>query len=68
MEEFLTRADPPYKGEVTYGDRDEHCWNGDPKLPNSVTRLRYNSMYVPKILDRINKTAPKGADLKSWRY
>jgi hypothetical protein len=68
MEDFLKRADPPYQGEVTYGDRDEHCWNGDPNLPNSVSRLRYNSMYIPKILDRMEKTAPKGADLKSWRY
>jgi hypothetical protein len=25
-------------------------------------------MYLPKILDRIAKTAPPGADLKSWRY
>ncbi|WP_439547225.1 hypothetical protein [Sandarakinorhabdus sp.] len=68
MEDFLTKADPPYQGEVTYGDRAEHCWNGDPTLPNSITRLRYNSMYVPKILDRMQKTAPKGADLTSWRY
>lgn len=68
MEDFLKRADPPYRGEVKYGDRAEHCWNGDPTLPNSISRLRYNSMYVPKILDRIAKTAPPGADLTSWRY
>jgi hypothetical protein len=68
MEDFLKRADPPYEGEVRYGDRAEHCWNGDPALPNAISRLRYNSMYVPKILDRIARTAPEGADLKSWRY
>ncbi|MBK5912377.1 hypothetical protein CCR85_12870 [Rhodothalassium salexigens] len=68
MEDFLTRADPPYEGELTYGDRDEHCWNGDPTLPNAVTRLRYNWMYVPKILKRIEASAPDGADLTSWRY
>ena len=67
-EEFLKRTDPPYQGEVKYGDRAEHCWNGDPNLPNAVSRLRYNSMYVPKILKRIEATAPKGADLRSWRY
>jgi hypothetical protein len=59
---------PPYGGEVAYGDRAEHCWNGDPKLPNALSRLHYNFMYLPKILDRIAKTAPKGADLTSWRY
>jgi hypothetical protein len=68
MEDFLKRADPPYGGEVKYGDRAEHCWNGDPTLPNAITRLRYNSMYVSKILDRIARTAPKGADTTSWRY
>ncbi len=60
--------DPPYGGEVAYGDRAEHCWNSDPKLSNAYSRLHYNTMYLPKILDRIAKTAPAGADLKSWRY
>jgi hypothetical protein len=55
-------------GEVTYGDRAEHCWNGDPTQPNYISRLRYNTMYVPKILKLIEKNAPKGADVKSWRY
>ncbi len=65
-EDFLKTTD--YGGEVKYGDRAEHCWNGDPGLPNSISRLRYNTMYLPKILDRISKSAPAGADLKSWRY
>lgn len=67
-EDFLEKADPPYQGEVAYGARDEHCWNGDPTLPNSITRLRYNTMYLPKVLKRIEESAPKGADLTSWRY
>lgn len=69
MEDFLeSTTDPYYEGEVKYGDRDEHCWNGDPDQPNAITRLRYNSMYVPKIMERIEKSAPNGADLTSWRY
>lgn len=69
MEEFLENTtDPFYEGEVLYGDRAEHCWNGDPELPNHISRLRYNSMYVPKIMKRITESAPSGADLKSWRY
>jgi hypothetical protein len=59
---------PPYGGEVAYGDRAEHCWNGDPKLANAYSRLNYNTMYLPKILARIAATAPPGADLTSWRY
>lgn len=69
MEDFLENTtDPYYDGEVLYGDRAEHCWNGDPELPNHLSRLRYNSMYVPKIMKRIAESAPKGADLSSWRY
>jgi hypothetical protein len=69
MEDFLEQtSDPYYEGEVLYGDRAEHCWNGDPELPNHLSRLRYNSMYVPKIMARIAKSAPPGADLESWRY
>ena len=69
IEDFLkTTTNPPYEGEVKYGDRAEHCWNGDPTEPNYLSRLHYNTMYVPMILDRIQKTAPAGADLTSWRY
>jgi len=69
VEEFLkSTKDPYYDGEVAYGDRAEHCWNGDPTRPNAISRLRYVQMYVPKIMARILNTAPPGADLKSWRY
>jgi len=69
MEDFLkSTTNPPYGGEITYGPRAEHCWNGDPTLPNYLSRLHYNTQYLPKILDRIRKNAPKGADLTSWRY
>ncbi|MEM1125798.1 MAG: hypothetical protein AAGI71_04035 [Bacteroidota bacterium] len=68
-EAFLasTRA-PHYDGVVTYGDRAEHCWNGDPFNPNHVSRLRYNTLYVPQMLKRMQTAAPAGADLTSWRY
>ena len=69
MEDFLENtSEPYYDGEVAYGDRAEHCWNGDPDQPNAISRLRYNSMYLPKIMKRIVESAPKGADLTSWRY
>jgi hypothetical protein len=69
MEDFLkSTKDPAYGGEVTYGPRAEHCWNGDPTLSNAYSRLHYNTQYLPKILERIKETAPPGADLTSWRY
>ncbi len=68
-EAFLeSTTDPYYAGEVDYGDRAEHCWNGDQDNPNHISRLRYNTMYVPKILKRIEEGAPPNADLTSWRY
>jgi len=59
---------PHYGGEVDYGDRAEHCWNGDHERPNAISRLRYHQMHAPKILARIRKNAPAGADTLSWRY
>ncbi len=68
-EDFLeSTTNPYYNGEVDYGDRAEHCWNGDHENGNHISRLRYNTMYVPKILKRIDDSAPPGADLTSWRY
>jgi hypothetical protein len=67
-QEKLEALSPPYGGSVSYGDRAEHCWNGDPKLANAYSRLHYDTQYLPLILERIKATAPKGADLKSWRY
>lgn len=65
-EETLQQLD--FGGEITYGDRAEHCWNGDPDQPNAISRLRYHRMFIPKWAEAVNKLAPKGADLKSWRY
>ena len=66
-EEFLeSTTEPYYNGEVDYGDMAEHCWNGDHENPNHISRLRYNTMYIPKIRDRLKKTAPKNHNLKNW--
>jgi hypothetical protein len=69
VEAFLeSTKDPYYAGDVDYGDRAEHCWNGDHDRPNAISRLRYHQMYIPQIVKRIEATAPPGSDLKSWRY
>ena len=69
MEDFLkSTSDPHYAGLVDYGARDEHCWNGDHENPNHISRLRYHTMYVDRIMERIAEAAPEGADLDSWRY
>ncbi len=69
VEDFLhTTKDPAYGGEVTYGDRAEHCWNGDPTRANAYSRLRYHQMFIPRFVERARRTAPAGADVRSWRY
>jgi hypothetical protein len=59
---------PSCNCEVDYGDRAEHCWNGDHSQPNYLSRLHYNQMFIPKWAEEVKKRAPKGADLASWRY
>lgn len=61
-------SNPVCNCEITYGDRAEHCWNGDPTQPNYITRLRYNQMFIKKWAEEIKTRSPKNADLKSWRY
>jgi hypothetical protein len=69
VEDFLkSTKNPFYAGDVAYGDRAEHCWNGDPTRPNYISRMRYHQMFVPRCVERILKTAPQGADVTSWRY
>ena len=66
-EDFLEKTtNPYYSGEVDYGNGAEHCWNGDQKNPNHISRLRYNTMYLDKIKNRLKKTAPKNHNLKNW--
>jgi hypothetical protein len=68
VEEFLRTASPPADAVVDYGDRAEHCWNGDHTRSNAYSRLRYPQMVLPWAVERMRMTAPPGADLTSWRY
>jgi hypothetical protein len=68
VEAFLEAAVPPADAVVEYGDRAEHCWNGDHTRANAYSRLRYPQMVLPWVVERILDTAPAGADVESWRY
>lgn len=60
--------DPPADAEVDYHCLAEHCWNGDHSNPIWISRLMYVQIHAPKMLERIRKNAPPGADTTSWRY
>ncbi len=69
VEDVLKSAqNPPADAEVDYGNRAEHCWNGDHSQPNAISRLRYHQMFIPPIMDQIRKNHPPDADTLSWRY
>lgn len=70
IEDFLRNRsqNPKSDAVVAYGDRAEHCWNGDPDHPNAISRLRYNWQYLPMILKRIEDSVPPDSDVRSWRY
>ena len=70
VEDFLRSAtNPPADAEVAYGDRAEHCWNGDPTRSNALSRLRYHQMFIPRIMAEMRRgPLPPGADTLSWRY
>lgn len=59
---------PYYGGSVEYGDRFIHCYTGDGGTPLSIARMTSNEREMPQIAARMLKTAPPGADVKSWRY
>jgi len=54
---FLSKADnPKFTGEIVFQRRAPHCWG-----PRGAELLQ-------KMTTHIEKYAPAGADLKSWRY
>ena len=68
-EEMIKKLEnPKCNCEVDYGDRAEHCWNGDHNNPIWISRLRYHQMFIPKWTEEVKSRAPQGADLTSWRY
>ena len=56
-------TDPYYHGSFEFGMRKPHCYPGefDPAVG-------LNQHYWPEMVKYMEQTAPKGADLKSWKY
>jgi hypothetical protein len=73
LEDFLESTKYPgrgpyYGGDFDYGPDQPHCYGGDPSVPMKISRLTINQRFMPQVEAWILKTAPKGADVKSWRY
>jgi hypothetical protein len=52
---------PYYGGDFDYGHLAPHGYSGDPKTP-------LNQRFMALMVEWMLKTAPPGADVKSWRY
>jgi enterochelin esterase-like enzyme len=59
---------PYYGGSVEYGDGHGHCYSGDPSVPTRIAWRTIYQRHLPVMAEHILKTAPPGADVKSWRY
>ena len=69
MEDFLkTTKDPYYDGYIEYGDRFGHCWSGDHMHSCFHAAFTYIQRFAPEMKEHMLKTAPPGADTKSWQY
>ena len=51
-----------------YGPGMPHCYTGDPNLPMNISGPTINQRLLPKMVEHMLATAPKGADVTSWRY
>ncbi len=64
MRDWMEKTtDPYYRGSFEFGMRRPHCYAGD--FDPSVGVLQH---YLPRMIEHMEETAPKGADLKSWKY
>ena len=68
MEEFLTRATPSSEAEIVYGERREHCFTGDTEQSNVIGNRTVHQRYLPEMVRWMTKSAPAGADTRSWAY
>jgi hypothetical protein len=65
---FKSRTNPSADAEIIYGERREHCFTGDTDHPNNVGSRTVHQRYMPAMARWMVKTAPSGADVKSWVY
>jgi len=62
-----TTTDPYYHGTFDFGVRQPHCYSGagDSSGPAGATLPQ---RFLPEMVRHMEHTAPKGADVTSWKY
>ena len=59
---------PYYAGDFEYGPHQPHGYWGDPALPQFEGRSVAQQKLMPEMAKWMEKTAPPGADVSSWKY
>jgi hypothetical protein len=62
-----TTTDPYYHGTFDFGVRQPHCYSGasDSSGPAGATEPQ---RILPAMVEHMERSAPKGSDLSSWKY
>jgi len=64
LQDFMeTTTDPYYRGTFDFGQRKPHCYAG-----NFDAKVGLYQHYLPEMVKHMEETAPKGADVGSWKY
>ena len=70
LQKFLAATRHPHvRGTFEYGPGQPHgWWGGGSKMSASLSALTAPEREIPEIVRHMLATAPKGADISSWRY
>ena len=69
MEDFLKNTNNPYYAvDIEYGPHQPHCFTGDAREDLLVGAFTIVQRVLPKAVAWMEKSAPPGADTKSWEY
>jgi hypothetical protein len=64
LQDFMeTTTEPYYRGTFDFGQRKPHCYAG-----NFDPQVGLQQHYLPEMAKHMEETAPKGADVSSWKY
>lgn len=63
-----TTKDPHYAADFDYGVDQPHCYTGPPGSTTRGGGLTFTQRVLRASEEQMLKTAPKGADVTSWRY
>ncbi len=69
VQEFMESPKNPYRAaDFDFGPLQPHCYTGAEDQPRSASSRSWLQRIMPQMAEWMEKTAPPGADVKSWKY